>query len=67
MGVGKVVGASETGLSTLKGPMNISGLTREMATERGSVSNVTVRKRVMDLLEEGVIKKGEGFDYRLIE
>ena len=51
----------------LKGPMNISGLTREVATERGSASRVTVRKRVTDLLEEGVIEKGEGFDYRLVE
>ena len=51
----------------LKGPMNISALTREVATERGSSSRVTVRKRVTDLLEEGVIEKGEGFDYRLVE
>jgi hypothetical protein len=51
----------------LKGPMNISGLTREVATERGSASRVTVRKRVTDLLDEGVIEKGEGFDYRLVE
>ena len=51
----------------LKGPMNISALTREVATERGSASRVTVRKRVTDLLEEGVIEKGEGFDYRLVE
>ncbi len=47
--------------------MNISGLTREVATERGSASRVTVRKRVLDLLEEGMIEKGEGFDYRLVE
>lgn len=51
----------------LKGPMNISALTREVATERGSASRVTVRKRVTDLLEEGAIEKGEGFDYRLVE
>ena len=51
----------------LRGPMNISGLTREVATERGSASRVTVRKRVLDLLEEGVIEKGKGFDYRLVE
>jgi hypothetical protein len=51
----------------LRGPMNISALTREVATERGSASRVTVRKRVLDLLEEGVIEKGEGFDYRLVE
>ena len=51
----------------LKGPMNISGLTREVATERGSASRVTVRKRVTDLLNEGVIEKGDGFDYQLVE
>jgi hypothetical protein len=51
----------------LKGPMNISALTREVATGRGTASRVTVRKRVMDLLEEGVIEKGDGFEYRLVE
>jgi len=51
----------------LKGSMNISQLTREIAHERGSASRVTVRKRVLDLLDEGVIEKGEGFDYRLVE
>ena len=51
----------------LKGPMNISQLTREVARERGSASRVTVRKRVQSLLEEGVIEKGEGFEYRLRE
>ena len=51
----------------LRGPMNISALTREVATERGSASRVTVRKRVTDLLKEGVVEKGEGFDYRLVE
>lgn len=49
----------------LKGPMNISQMTREVAGERGSASRVTVRKRVTALLEEGVIEKGEGFEYRL--
>jgi hypothetical protein len=49
----------------LKGPMNISQMTREVTGERGSASRVTVRKRVNDLLEEGVIEKGEGFEYRL--
>lgn len=51
----------------LKGPMNISALTREVATERGTASRVTVRKRVRNLLKEGAIEKGEGFDYRLVE
>jgi len=51
----------------LRGPMNISQLTREVARERGSASRVTVRKRVHGLLEEGVIERGEGFEYRLVE
>ncbi|RLI09798.1 hypothetical protein DRO42_03320 [Candidatus Bathyarchaeota archaeon] len=51
----------------LKGPMNISQLTREVARERGSASRVTVRKRVKRLLDMGVIEKGEGFNYRLVE
>jgi hypothetical protein len=49
----------------LRGPMNISQLTREVAREKGSASRVTVRKRVRELLEEGAIEKGEGYDYRL--
>lgn len=51
----------------LKGPMNISQLTREVAREKGSASRVTVRKRVYGLLVEGVIEKGKGFDYRLVD
>ena len=51
----------------LKGPMNISQLTREVARERGSASRVTVRMRVHGLLDEGVIEKGEGFEYRLVD
>lgn len=51
----------------LKGPMNISQLTREVTRERGSASRVTVRKRVHSLLSEGVVEKGEGFEYRLVE
>ena len=51
----------------LKGPMNISQLTREVTRERGSASRVTVRKRVSSLLSEGVVEKGEGFEYRLVE
>ena len=49
----------------LKGPMNISKMTREV--ERGSASRVTVRKRVRSLMEEEVLEKGEGFEYRLRE
>jgi len=51
----------------LKGPMNISALAREVADERGSASRVTIRKRVKELLDEGVIEKGDGFEYRLAE
>ena len=51
----------------LRGPMNISQMTREVEKERGTASRVTVRKRVQDLLEEGAIEKGEGFEYRLVE
>jgi hypothetical protein len=51
----------------LKGPMNVSQLTREVARERGSASRVTVRKRVQSLLDEGVIEKGEGYEYHLVE
>lgn len=49
----------------LRGPMNISQMTREVEKEKGSASRVTVRKRVLELLEEGVIEKGEGYEYRL--
>ncbi|MGD2142459.1 MAG: hypothetical protein PVH79_03140, partial [Candidatus Bathyarchaeota archaeon] len=49
----------------LKGPMNISQLAREVASERGSASRVTIRKRIKSLLEEGIVEKGEGYDYKL--
>jgi len=51
----------------MRGPMNISELTREVARERGSASRVTVRKRVYRLLELGIIERAEGFNYRLVE
>ena len=51
----------------LKGPMNISQMTREVERERGSASRVTVRKRVRSLMEEGVLERGEGFEYQLRE
>ena len=51
----------------LKGPMNISQMTREVERERGTASRVTVRKRVQDLFEEEAIEKGEGYEYRLKE
>jgi DNA-binding Lrp family transcriptional regulator len=45
--------------------MNISQLAREVASERGSASRVTIRKRIKSLLEEGIVEKGEGYDYKL--
>ena len=51
----------------LRGPMNISQMTREVERERGTASRVTVRKRVQNLLEEGAIEKGDGFEYMLKE
>jgi hypothetical protein len=51
----------------IKGPQNISGLTREVQIERGTGSRVTVRKKVLELMEEGVVEKAEGHDYRLVE
>ncbi len=51
----------------LKGPMNVSQMTREVERERGSASRVTVRKRVRSMMKEGTLEKGEGFEYRLKE
>lgn len=49
----------------VKGPQNISALTREVQRERGTGSRVTVRKKVLELVEEGIVEKGEGHSYRL--
>jgi hypothetical protein len=51
----------------LKGPQNISGLTREVQRERGKSSRVTIRKKVLELIDEGLIEKGEGHNYELKE
>ena len=51
----------------MKGPQNISSLTREVERERGQGSRVTVRKKVLELVEEGIVEKAEGHDYRLVE
>jgi hypothetical protein len=51
----------------IKGPQNISGLTREVQIERGSGSRVTVRKKVLELVDEGVVEKGDGHTYVLVE
>jgi DNA-binding transcriptional ArsR family regulator len=51
----------------IRGPMNVSGLAREITSVRGSASRVTVRKRLKALLEEGVVVKDEDGSYRLRE
>ena len=51
----------------IKGPQNISNLTREVQMERGTGSRVTVRKKILELVNEGVVEKAEGHDYRLVE
>jgi DNA-binding transcriptional ArsR family regulator len=51
----------------IRGPMNVSGLAREITSVRGSASRVTVRKRLKALLEEGVVFKDEDGSYRLRE
>ena len=51
----------------IKGPMNVSALTREVAGEKGSASRVTVRKRLLSLVEEGIVEKGGGHQYKLVK
>jgi hypothetical protein len=51
----------------IKGPQNVSGLTREVQIERGKGSRVTIRKKLLELIDEGIVEKGEGHDYRLVE
>ena len=51
----------------IKGPQNVSSLTREVQMERGSGSRVTIRKKLLELVDEGLIEKSEGHDYKLIE
>lgn len=51
----------------IKGPQNISNLTSEIQRERGTGSRVTVRKKVLALVDEGVVEKGDGHAYRLVE
>lgn len=51
----------------IKGPQNVSSLTREIQRERGTGSRVTIRKKLLELVEEGFIEKAEGNDYRLVE
>ena len=51
----------------IKGPQNVSGLTREVQLERGTGSRVTVRKKLLELIDEGLVQKGEGLDYELLQ
>ena len=51
----------------IRGPQNISSLTREVRRERGTGSRVTVRKKLLELVTEGLVEKAEGYDYRLVE
>jgi hypothetical protein len=51
----------------LKGPMNVSQLTREVQRERGKGSRVTVRSKLVELAEEGVVERGDDNSYRLVE
>ena len=49
----------------LKGPMNISELTREMANIRGKASRVTVKKRIDTLLQKKIVSRNETGRYQL--
>ena len=51
----------------LKGPMNVSQLTREVQRERGKGSRVTVRNKLVELAEEGAVERGDDLSYRLAE
>ncbi len=48
----------------LKGPKNISELTREIKRQRGKASRTTIRKRVKQLVQSKALVK-EGNHYRL--
>lgn len=50
----------------IKGPQNISQLTREVLRQRGKASRTTVRGRVRRLLQRGILVK-EGHRYRLAD
>jgi hypothetical protein len=53
----------------VKGSLNISGITRQVAAMRGKASRRTVRGRVAKLVKQGVIVKTDGRvpAYRLVE
>ena len=51
----------------LKGPQNISELTREIASIRGKASRVTVKKRIDALLKKKIVTKIETGRYQLTD
>lgn len=53
----------------VKGPLNISAITRQVAAMRGKASRRIVRNRVKNLVEQGVLLKAAGQvpTYELIE
>jgi hypothetical protein len=51
----------------IRGPQNVSSLTREVQLERGKGSRVTIRKKLLELVDEGLVEKGMGPEYKLVE